>query len=194
LKPRRTLVSLLEIGDGLTHVLVAVLLLLLAVGILVSSTITFVRDVASPPSIVRTVSAEKVAPVVSEGKPAESATAHAEVKSSFPQLALLYLSDLLLGVIVLELLSTILTYIHARSLEATIKDFLIVGLISSVRKILLIGAQSSLNMSTGDEFIKEALGTVISILGIILLIGGLLLLDRRAKAVARTEIVETQTP
>jgi len=188
------LVSLLEIGDGLTHVLVAVLLLLLALGILVSSTITFVKDVASPPATTHVASEAKVAPAVSEGKPAEAAPAHAEVKSAFPQLALLYLSDLLLGVIVLELLSTILTYIHARSLEATIKDFLIVGLISSVRKILLIGAQSSLNMSTGDEFIKEAFGTVISILGIILLIGGLLLLDRRAKAVARTEIVETPSP
>ena len=150
---RFSIVHMLEKGDGMAHVLVAVLLLLLAVGILVSSTYGFVSDWIHQP----------------------------ETKEFAPK-ALGYLSDLLFGVIVLELLSTILTYIQARNLEATIKDFLVVALISSIRKILLVGAQSSLEKSTADEFQKEAMGTVVSIIGILLLIGGLLLLDRRMKA------------
>ena len=142
----------LEKGDGFAHVVVAILLLLLALGILVSSTVTFIHWLTT------SYDADK-----------------------FAENALHYLSDLLFGVIVLELLSTILTYLKARNLEATIKDFLIVALISSIRKILLVGAQSSLEKTVADEFQKEAIGTVISIVGILLLIGGLLLLDRRAK-------------
>ena len=97
-----------------------------------------------------------------------------------------YLSDILLGVIILELLSTILTYIQARNLEATIKDFLVVALISSIRKILLVGAQSSVHAeSSASDFKTEAWGTVISIVGILLLIGGLILLDHRMRTVAK---------
>jgi LPXTG-motif cell wall-anchored protein len=44
-----------------------------------------------------------------------------------------------------------------------------------------VGAQSSLDKGTGDDFQKEAIGTVISIVGILLLIAGLLLLDMRKK-------------
>lgn len=151
---RFSIVHLLESGDGLAHVLVAVLLLLLALVILVSTTYSFVVGLIEQPA-----------------------------GAGFAEQALSYLSNLLFGVIVLELLSTILTYIQARNLEATIKDFLVVGLISSIRKILLVGAHSSLDKVSGDEFQKEAIGTVISIVGILLLIGGLLLLDRRKKAV-----------
>lgn len=140
---------LLESGDGFAHYLVATLLLLLALAILVASTIEFVSGLIQHPT--------------TEG---------------FAESGLAYLSNLLFGVIVLELLSTIITYIQARTLEATIKDFLIVGLISSIRKILLVGAQSSLEKSTGDDFVKEAYGTGISIVGILLLIGGLIALDR----------------
>jgi phosphate starvation-inducible membrane PsiE len=146
------LVHLLERGDGWAHVLVSVLLLLLALGILAMATVSFITD-------------------LSKGL----------AGAAFMDRGLTYLSDLLFGVIVLELLSTILTYIKARNLEATIKEFLIVGLISSIRKILLVGAQSSLDKGTGDDFQKEAIGTVISIVGILLLIAGLLLLDMRKK-------------
>jgi uncharacterized membrane protein (DUF373 family) len=151
--------------------LVATLLLLLAVGILFASTVNFVHDLTKLQSF-----------------------------DSFSETGLKYLSELLFGVIILELLSTILTYIHARNLEATIKDFLIVGLISSVRKILLTGAQSSIEGTAhkagvkdavaapenvpGLAFINESIGTVITIIGILLLIGGLLLLDRHKKALA----------
>jgi uncharacterized membrane protein (DUF373 family) len=148
----------LEHGDSLAHVFVAVLLLVLAVAVLLNSTVSFVRDVSMTNL---------------SGK---------DAGGDFVKLALSFLSDILFGVIVLELLSTILTYIRGRSLEATIKEFLIVGLISSIRKILLIGAQSSTEHSTSaDAFVKEALGTLLSIVGILLLIGGLLLLDYRVR-------------
>ena len=149
--------ELLERADGWAHVVVAFLLLALAIAILANSTVLVIRDFSRA-----NLSGENAAEVL-------------------VKLGLRYLSDILFGVIVLELLSTILTYIRARSLEATIKAFLIVGLISSIRKILLIGAQSSLTTAPPDEFVKEATGTILSILGILLLIGGLLMLDYRVR-------------
>lgn len=161
---RLTVAAVLEHGDGLAHMLVAGLLLLLAIGILCVSTFNFVREALNLGS-----------------------------GDTFSAVGLKYLSELLFGVIILELLSTILTYIHARNLEATIKDFLIVGVISSVRKILLIGAESSIAKEKGNgmEFIHESIGTVITIIGILLLIVGLLLLDRHKKSLrAATEPTE----
>ncbi len=151
-RERFSVVDLLEGGDHLAHVLVAALLLLLALIVLIHSTYAFALELPR---------------AISEHTVAES--------------ALTYLSGLLLGVIILELLSTILTYIKAHQLEATVKEFLIVALISSVRKILLVGAQSSLEKVTGMAFVNEAFGTVIGIAGILMLIGGLILLDYRAK-------------
>jgi uncharacterized membrane protein (DUF373 family) len=149
-----SIVHYLEGGDGIAHILVALLLLCLALCILGYGTYGFVQDLL-----------------------------HGTQPDDFPERALTYLSSLLFGVVVLELLSTILTYVQARNLEATIKDFLIVALISSIRKILLVGAQSSIKPEGGPGgFVTEAMGTVVSIIGILLLIGGLLLLDKRAKA------------
>ena len=146
------MVRALEGGDGMAHYLVAALLLVLAVAILLVSTGRFVYDVA---------------------------TGHIH---DFAQSALNYLSDILFGVIVLELLSTIITYLTARKLESTVKDFLVVGLISCVRKILLTGAQSSITHPSTTEVVHESFGALITIVGICLLIGALLLLDRREKA------------
>ena len=151
---RFSLAHALESGDEMAHHLVAGLLLVLAVAILLVSTVRFVVDVCFGNAAV-----------------------------NFAQGGLNYLSDLLFGVIVLELLSTILTYIQARRLESTIKDFLVVGLISCVRKILLTGAQSSITKPTPTEFVQESIGTLITIVGICLLIGALFLLDRRYQEV-----------
>lgn len=152
----------LESGDGLAHMLVATLLLLLALGILITCTYQFIHDVI---------------PHFRDGN-----------WTDFPKNGLIYLSNLLLGVIVLELLSTILTYIQARNLEATIKDFLVVALISSIRKILMVGAASSQNLDAKpNDFVMEATGTIISIVGILLLIGGLMLLDRRMKEIKNSK-------
>ena len=152
-KPQRfSIIHALEGGDGMAHYLVAVLLLVLATTILLGSTGRFISDLAT-------------------GR-----------IPNFTQGALNYLSDILFGVIVLELLSTIITYITARKLESTIKDFLVVGLISCVRKILLTGAQSSITKPTTTEFVQESIGTLITIGGICLMVGALVFLDRREQA------------
>ena len=159
----------LEFGDGFAHFAVSILLLLLALVILITSTWGFVADLIHNPTLGTLIAPERR----NAGVPPPPDTV--------TQLGLRYLSDLLFGVIVLELLSTLLTYIKARKLEATIKDFIVVAIISSIRKILLVGAQSSMGASTGDDFIKEALGTLITIGGIILLIGGFLFLNHYRK-------------
>lgn len=156
----RGLFGLLERGDQLAHLIVSALLLLTALGVLVAGTYYFIGEVI-----------------------------HARTTAeSFANDALEYLSSLLFAVILLELLSTLLTYVRSKNLEATIKDFLIVGIISGVRKILLVGAHSSLTPPTMDDFVKESIGTGLTIVGILLLIGGLILLEmRRVGGQAGTE-------
>lgn len=88
------------------------------------------------------------------------------------------LSNILFAVILLELLRTIITYLQTHDIQAIMQEFLVVGIISSVRKILLVGAEASLNGSKGVEFIQEATGVVINILGILLLILGLVMLRK----------------
>jgi uncharacterized membrane protein (DUF373 family) len=170
---------ILEKGDGMAHYLVAALLLCLGVLILVVSTVKFASDVS-------TTVKEPTPIAVPERShldaPFDSAPKAEGPKDNFASSCLTYLSDILFGVIVLELLSTILTYIRAKKLESTIKDFVVVGLISCVRKILLTGAQSSIAGAKTGEFVQEAIGTVIMIIGICLLVGALLFLDRRPNA------------
>ena len=61
--------------------------------------------------------------------------------SLFLHRSLELLSTLLFVVIVLELLKTIITYIKTHNIQAIMKEFLVVGIISSIRKILLVGAE-----------------------------------------------------
>lgn len=99
--------------------------------------------------------------------------------SLFLHRSLELLSTLLFVVIVLELLKTIITYLKTHNIQAIMKEFLVVGIISSIRKILLVGAESSLGSADPTAaYIKEAGGTVITIAGILLLIAGLIFLQR----------------
>ena len=56
--------------------------------------------------------------------------------------------DILLVMIVLELLWTVLTYLREHTVP--LEPFLFVGIISSVRKLLLIGAQMSIEHTSPD--------------------------------------------
>ena len=144
--------GLLERGDSFAHLLVSGLLLLTAFAVLIASTGNFIHEIGTG----------NITP------------------DGFSEDALEYLSNLLFAVILLELLSTLLTYVKSKNLEATIKDFLIVGIISSIRKILLVGAHSSMEKHVDmDRFVKESMGTGATIIGILLLIGGLILLEWR---------------
>ncbi len=79
------------------------------------------------------------------------------------------------------MLHTTLTFLHDRSSRAIVRAFLVVAILSIVRKLLLVGAESSLTGEKGLPFIYGSLGSLISILGIALLVGGLILMSRLKK-------------
>ncbi|CEK18307.1 hypothetical protein CWRG_02123 [Chthonomonas calidirosea] len=160
--PQTTLkaVASLEGLDNLAHIGVAVLFILAAASVLLYSFGLFLLQVVH----------------IANG--IHAAGTGAPHENSFLQISLELLSGLLFAVILLELLRTILTYLIARSIEATLKEFLLVGIISLVRKILLVGAQASLSSEGQHAFLQEALGTLVSVLAVLLLIGGLILLKR----------------
>ena len=63
-------------------------------------------------------------------------------------------SDLLLVLIIMEVLSTVLHYLRARATSLT--PFLFIGMISATRGVLAIGAKLSVTQVNGDEF-REAM-------------------------------------
>jgi len=113
------------------------------------------------------------------------------VTDPFLRNSLELLSNILFAVILLELLRTIITYLETHDIQAIMQEFLVVAIISSVRKILLVGAEASLRQnSSQSEFIQEASGVVIDILGILLLIGGLVMLKRAFGTRTSKELTE----
>ena len=103
----------------------------------------------------------------------------AESEDPFVKNSLELLSNILFVVILLELLRTIITYLQTHDIQAIMQEFLVVGIISSVRKILLVGAEASLSSNKGGmAFIQESTGVILDILGILLLILGLVMLKR----------------
>ena len=135
-------------------------------------------------------------PAAAQGTPAPTSTAtmeesHAQAAADpFVRNSLELLSNILFVVILLELLRTIITYLETHDIQAIMQEFLVVGIISSVRKILLVGAEASLVGSKGMEFIQEATGVVIDIAGILLLILGLVMLKRAFGSKVQKEIQE----
>ena len=177
--------NLLESLDNIAHVLVAVFFIILAGSVLVYTSLMLVRDMPLIVQTPRVAAAEH--PVGPEHGPASTATTQSEPETSpnehsSPPSAFLHgslelLSTLLFAVIVLELLKTIITYLKTHNIQAIMKEFLVVGIISSIRKILLVGAESSLASDATAAYVKEATGTVITIAGILLLIAGLVFLQ-----------------
>ena len=109
----------------------------------------------------------------------EHTTYSREPEDEFAKNSLKLLSNILFVVILLELLRTIITYLETHDIQAIMQEFLVVGIISSIRKILLVGAEASLKHdATQFEFIQEASGVVTNIIGILLLILGLVMLKR----------------
>jgi len=66
----------------------------------------------------------------------------------YQQSVLIAIHDILLVMIVLELLWTVLAYLREHTVP--LEPFLFVGIISSVRKLLLIGAQMSIEHQTAE--------------------------------------------
>lgn len=182
------MIEWLERLDNAAHVVVAVLFILMAVGVLAYTGVLMARQVplivaaARPPS--NEVSAGNL-PEAGGRRPGNGNTvapghpsAEPSKEDPFFASSLEVLSSILFAVIILELLRTIITYLKAHDIRLIMQEFLVVGIISTVRKILLVGAHSSLSGENDMSFIHEAYGTILSILGILMLIVGLIALRR----------------
>ena len=159
----------LERLDNWAHVVVAIFFLVLSASVLLTSAGMFYKFVA-----------EALHGGIADGG------------QTFIHDSLEVLSSLLFAVIILELLRTIITYLQTRDTQAIMKEFLIVGIISSIRKILMVGAESSIiakpepdaaKMEHAKEvaarlFVQESQGVVITVVAILLMIGGLIILNR----------------
>ncbi len=87
-------------------------------------------------------------------------------------------SELLLVLILVEVLRTILTYISTRT--ASIRPFLVVAAISSVRRILSVGAELSVAENLPREEFNRAMIELVAESGVILVVAiALFLFSRR---------------
>lgn len=199
-------VHILELLDNMAHVIVAVFFILMATTVIVHMGFIFARQlplIGNPtptpiaqeaPATGKTTVAGNAATAEAAGNggaaskagTAEMRPAEPPADDKFVRNSLELLSNILFVVILLELLRTIITYLQTHDIQAIMQEFLVVGIISSVRKILLVGAESSLTGSKGWDFIQESTGVLIDIMGILILIFGLVLLKRAfgAKAVS----------
>ena len=104
----------------------------------------------------------------------------AHVNEGFPQAIITLVNDLLLVMIIMEVLRTVLSYIEERG--ASLRPFLFIGAISATRRILAIGAETSISGDKGvthDEFTRRLIDLGVNA-GVILAIAiALFLLSQR---------------
>ena len=185
--------GLLEAADNFAHIIVAFFFLLMATTVVLHMGFIFAKQIplivpdsgptAVPmPSVTASATTRAApilaAPILAAPRIAATVASTDQPEDAFIANSLSLLSLILFVVILLELLRTIITYLQTHNIQAIMQEFLVVGIISSVRKILLVGAQSSLVGSKGMDFVLEATGVVIDIIGILLLIGGLIALKK----------------
>ncbi len=151
------------LGD-LAHVAVALLLLLLTVLVLVYACFSYA------------VQMPHLAAVLNHGPIMPSAGNHPADPFIFSSIE--FLSNILFAVILLEVLHTTVIFLHDRGSKAILRAFLVVAILSIVRKMLLVGAESSLTGETGLPFVYSAAGILISIVSILILVGALVLINR----------------
>lgn len=96
----------------------------------------------------------------------------------FIQSSIEFFSNILFAVILLEVLHTTLTFLKDRSSRPLVRAFLVVAILSIVRKLLLVGAESSMTGEKGIPFLYSAAGTFVSIISILLLVMGLTYINR----------------
>ncbi len=161
--PVSTLRWLNLLGD-FAHVAVALLLILLTALVLVYACFSFsvqmpqvLHAMHTPPSVTG-----------SQTHPADP----------FIRSSIEFLSNILFAVILLEVLHTTVIFLHDRSSRPVVRAFLVVAILSIVRKLLLVGAESSLTGEKGLPFIYSSVGTLIDIIGILLLVMGLIYVGR----------------
>jgi uncharacterized membrane protein (DUF373 family) len=109
--------------------------------------------------------------LVLAGANGQSVTLPATDPQNIAQAIINLVSDLLLVLIIMEVLSTVLHYLRERA--TSLKPFLFIGMISATRGVLAIGARLSVTKVTGDDF-RDAMielginAAVILILGVTL--------------------------
>lgn len=176
----------LEGLDNLFHMVVGVMFILMAMAVIVHTCLLSAQRLPYiVPQHTAAASATQSGMVSAEKADAEKAPATPPApsrESHTPDLfvydSLEALSSILFIVIILELLRTVLTYLQTHNIQAIMREFIVVGIISSVRKILLVSAESSLYASKGQEFVLEAQGTLLTVLGILALVFSLWVLER----------------
>jgi phosphate starvation-inducible membrane PsiE len=186
------ILKLLETLDNLAHAVVAALFIVMAATVLIHTCIIMTRQMSQITTVpaLQTAApagntdmqaaADHVAPDKAKPPEAKEHEGNPNLEDPFFRESLSLLSSILFAVIILELLRTIITYLQTHDIQAIMQEFLVVGIISSVRKILLVGAEASLTGSSGIAFIQEAIGVLLNIGGILLLILGLYMLRRGA--------------
>ncbi|MHB1286023.1 MAG: phosphate-starvation-inducible PsiE family protein [Leptospirales bacterium] len=87
------------------------------------------------------------------------------------------INDMLFVVIILELLWIMLSYLGRRRFP--IASFIIIGIISSIRRILLIEAQSSFHIGSGNQFLsRQTVDLLLYVLVVVILVFSYYLLVR----------------
>ncbi|MHB8645333.1 MAG: phosphate-starvation-inducible PsiE family protein [Thermomicrobiales bacterium] len=98
----------------------------------------------------------------------------------FPQAVITLVNDLLLVMIIMEVLRTVLSYIEEGG--ASLRPFLFIGAISATRRILAIGAETSLAGSkpvSREDFVRRLVDLGVNALVVLLIVIALYLLSRR---------------
>lgn len=91
------------------------------------------------------------------------------------------INDMLFVVIILELLWIMLSYLGRRRFP--IASFIIIGIISSIRRILLIEAQSSFHIGSGTQFLsRQTIDLLLYVLVVLILVFSYYLLVRISAA------------
>lgn len=169
--PASTLRWLSLLGD-LAHVAVAILLIGLTVLVLIYACFSYA---AQMPHLLAALQPHVL--------PDTEGVAHSA--DPFIRGSVEFLSNILFAVILLEVLHTTVIFLHDRSGRAVVRAFLVVAILSIVRKILLVGAESSLIGEMGLPFVYSSVGTLVGIFGIVLLVGGLVYMNRTSGAPRR---------
>ncbi|MBI3812835.1 MAG: phosphate-starvation-inducible PsiE family protein [Nitrospirae bacterium] len=89
-------------------------------------------------------------------------------KENIPRAVLVLMNDLLLVVILLELFRTIINFLKSRTIS--LEPFLHVGIIASVRRLLTIGAEITLQMGITPERYNQYLMDAVVNVGVILVL------------------------
>jgi len=75
------------------------------------------------------------------------------VRENFPLQLVVFVNDLLLVLIIMEVLGTVRSYLATGA--TSLRPFLYIGIISSTRRILIIGAQTTLGEVTTEETFRR---------------------------------------